>query len=141
MSVVRRVVVALLPALFLTIPASAQTPEEIPDFAAIREEMELTKGALNQAVGMTVLNSYIPDFGAVFIFAIRIDKTIEQARAEIERALRFLAPSLERLKDDDRIVMIGQHEGVLEEWEVMYITTVYHDEAGSNRPDLLESIH
>lgn len=118
-----RVILILLCLALFSAVVSAQTVESIPDFAAARAEMELTKGAISRTIGVTVLNTYIPDFGVVFIFTVSSDKTVEVARAEIERAMRFLGPSLERLKDDEKIVMIAQREGFTETWEVMYITT------------------
>lgn len=119
-AIVSFVVVALLVA---AVGLSFAEESSISNFAALRNDMELAKGALNQTVGMTVLNTYIPDFGVVFIFTVRSGMSIEETRAEVERALRFLGPSLERLDDDERIVMIAQREGFLSFWEVMYITT------------------
>jgi len=130
MKVLRRVSVVLLVIVLAAAPVFAQSSDSIPNFAAIRDDMELAKGALERTAGMTVLNTYIPNFGVVFIFTVRSNMTIESARTEIERALRFLGPSLEKLADNERIVMIAQREGFTSFWEVMYVTT----KAGATDP-------
>jgi len=122
----RRVVTAsvvLLVMLFAAVVASAQVGQPIEGWVELRQDMELFKGAIDRTVANTVLNTYLPGYGVVFLFSIKSGLTVEDVQREVERALRFITPTIEALPAGERIAVVGYREDLLgRDWELMYIS-------------------
>lgn len=119
------VVIGVMLAAFALSSGLVGAQNSISDFQLLRDDMELAKGAIKQTVGDTVLNTYIPGFGVVFTFTVAYDEEEENITRNIERAIRFLVPSLERLAEDEKVVLVGQREGLFDNsfLEIIYITS------------------
>ena len=102
--------------------ASAVEPKTIPGWADLRQDMELFKGALKQAVGYTVLNTYLPGYGVVFMFTAK-NGDVGVVQREVERALRFIAPTISLLPEGEKISVVGYYDG-FNEWELVYVSRV-----------------
>lgn len=107
--------------IFAGLVQAANNP--IPGWADMRQDMEMAKGALKQVVGSTVLNTYLPDYGVVFMFTVKSGMTVEQVSTELEKVLRYLLPTIEQLDDGQKIALIGYSDGIMEQWEIMYVAT------------------
>jgi hypothetical protein len=107
--------------IFAGLVQAANNP--IPGWADMRQDMEMAKGALKQAVGSTVLNTYLPDYGVIFMFTIKSSMSVEQVCTELEKVLRYLLPTIGLLEGDQKIALIGYSDGFLEEWEIIYVAT------------------
>lgn len=122
----RRVVAVLLVMLVMVLSAtaaSAQVGQPIEGWAKLRKDMELFKGAIDRTVANTVLNTYLPGYGVVFMFSIKSGLTVEDVQREVERALRFITPTIETLPAGERIAVVGYREDLLgRDWELMYIS-------------------
>ncbi len=112
------IVVAIVALLVTSSTVLANEPKSIPDWDNIAQDMELFKGALKQTVGSTVLNTYLPGYGVVFIFTTTNDLTTVQR--EIERALNSI--TIRSLPKGERIAVVGCHGIVLKERDIMYIS-------------------
>jgi len=103
--------------------ASAQVGQPIEGWAEIRQDMELFKGALDRTVAGTVLNTYLPGYGVVFLFSVKFGLDLEDVQREVERALRFITPTISSLPPGERIAIVGYNEDIFDrDWELMYIS-------------------
>ncbi|HHW90953.1 MAG: hypothetical protein ACOX44_03405 [Limnochordia bacterium] len=120
----KRILTLVLIALFVMFGTSTlYAADPIPGWSVIRDDMEIAKGALKQVVGSTVLNTYIPDYGVVFMFTVEYGLSLDQVQVNLEKVLRYLVPTIDQLKDGERIALVGYYESFLSEWEIMYIAT------------------
>src|SRR5690554_3872398 len=116
----KRLAICLVVMLLLgTVTAGAAEFKTIPNWAALRQDMELFKGALDRTVSNTVLNTYLPGYGVVFLFSVKYGMDQEDVQYEVERALRFITPTIGLLPEGEVIAIIGYYEGFREEWEIM----------------------
>lgn len=118
----KRFVVSVAIALMLlgTITSVAAEPQTIPGWADLRQDMELFKGALDRAVSNTVLNTYLPGYGVVFLFSVKSKMEVSDVQYELERALRFITPTIGLLPEGEVIAIAGYK--VLGDWEIMYVS-------------------
>lgn len=119
----KRLAICLVVMLLLgTVTAGAAEFKTIPNWAALRQDMELFKGALDRTVSNTVLNTYLPGYGVVFLFSVKYGMDQEDVQYEVERALRFITPTIGLLPEGEVIAIIGYYEGFMEEWEIIYVS-------------------
>ncbi len=114
----------LVLALTLAVGVHAAAPtKQMENWEDMRDDMEMAKGSLKQTAGSTVLNTYIPGYGAVFMFTVPYGKPLEIIQNEIEKVIKYAIASIEKLGDTEKVVLVGYYEGIMDEWEIMYITT------------------
>lgn len=121
----KRFVVSVAIALMLlgTITSVAAEPKTIPGWADLRQDMELFKGALDRAVSNTVLNTYLPGYGVVFLFSVKSNMEVSDVQYELERALRFITPTIGLLPEGEVIAIAGyKNEWFEDDWEIMYVS-------------------
>mgnify|MGYP001158024464 FL=1 len=111
--------VSIIVLLAISPMAMASEPKTIQNWDNIRRDMELFKGALKQTVGSSVLSTYLPGYGVVFMFDTT--KAIDMVKREVERALVFITPTISSLPEGERIAIVGYY-GFYEIWELMYIS-------------------
>lgn len=99
----------------------AAEPKPIAQWNDIRQDMELFKGALKQAVAYTVLNTYLPGYGVVFMFTAK-DDDVAAVQKELERALQFIAPTISSLPPGEKISVVGYCDG-FSVWELIYTSS------------------
>ena len=101
----RSFVVVLLVALLLlgSVAVSASEPKTIPNWASLRSDMELFKGAL-KTIGSDVMNTILPGYGVIFI--LQSYKKVEDVQLQIERALVYITPTIASLPVDERIAVV-----------------------------------
>lgn len=107
--------------LVVTVPSFAQ--QSIDGWAQMRRDMEMFKGAIERTVASTVLNTYIPGYGVVFVFTVQFGLSEEDVRRDVERALTFVTPTIERLAPGERIAIAGYATTFTGDWELLYIAT------------------
>lgn len=117
------------------VPALAQ--QSIDGWPEMRRDMEMFKGAIDRTLASTVLNTYIPDYGVVFLFTVKHGVELDDARRDIEKALTFITPTISELGPDERIAISGFSDGFVEQWELLYIAT----RESSADPDTWEIYH
>ncbi len=100
--------------------ARAAEPQAISGWTDMRKDMELFKGALKQATAYTVLNTYLPGYGVVFMFTAK-GGDVAAVQHEVERALRFIAPTISSLPEGEKIAVVGYYDG-FSEWELIYVS-------------------
>lgn len=120
----KRFVVPVAIALMLlgTITSVAAEPKTIPGWVELRQDMELFKGALGRTVGSTVLNTYLPGYGVVFMFSVKYGMSLDDVQYEVERALRFITPTIGALPEGEVIAIVGYSESFSGDWEIMYVS-------------------
>lgn len=120
----KRFVVYVAIALMLlgTITSVAAEPKTIPGWVELRQDMELFKGALGRTVGSTVLNTYLPGYGVVFMFSVKYGMSLDDVQYEVERALRFITPTIGALPEGEVIAIVGYSESFSGDWEIMYVS-------------------
>lgn len=120
----KRFVVSVAIALMLlgTITSVAAEPKTIPGWVELRQDMELFKGALDRTVGSTVLNTYLPGYGVVFLFSVKYGMALDDVQYEVERALRFITPTIGVLPEGEVIAIVGYSESFSGDWEIMYVS-------------------
>lgn len=114
------VVVLAVALLIIGSVAEASEPQTIPAWTDMRQDMELFKGALKQATAYTVLNTYLPGYGVVFMFTVK-GGDVAAVQREVERALRFIAPTISSLPEGEKIAVVGYYDGFTE-WELIYVS-------------------
>lgn len=100
--------------------ARAAEPQAISGWTDMRKDMELFKGAIKQTLAHTVLNTYLPGYGVVFMFTAK-SGNVEAVQKELERALRFIAPTISSLPEGEKIAVVGYYDG-FSEWELIYVS-------------------
>ena len=100
--------------------ARAAEPQAISGWTDMRKDMELFKGAIKQTLAHTVLNTYLPGYGVVFMFTAQ-SGNVEAAQKELERALRFITPTISSLPEGEKIAAVGYYDG-FSEWELIYVS-------------------
>lgn len=120
----KRFVVSVAIAMMLlgTITSVAAEPKTIPGWVELRQDMELLKGALDGTVASTVLNTYLPGYGVVFLFEVRTGMALDDVQYEVERALRFITPTIGVLPEGEVIAIVGYYELYSDVWEIMYVS-------------------
>jgi len=119
----KRLAICLVVMLLLgTVTAGAAEFKTIPNWAALRQDMELFKGALGRTVGSTVLNTYLPGYGVVFLFSVKYGMALDDVQYEVERALRFITPTIGVLPEGEVIAIVGYSESFSGDWEIMYVS-------------------
>jgi hypothetical protein len=118
----RIALVLVVSLLALTGLAVAAEPQTIPGWADLRQDMELFKGALDRTVSDTVLNTYLPGYGVVFLFSVKYNMEVSDVQYELERALRFITPTIGLLPEGEVIAIAGYKEGFRGDWEIMYVS-------------------
>jgi hypothetical protein len=119
----KRFVVSVAIALMLlgTITSVAAEPKTIPGWVELRQDMELLKGALDGTVASTrVLNTYLPGYGVVFLFSVELGMALDDVQYEVERALRFITPTIGVLPEGEVIAIVGY--SYWDDWEIMYVS-------------------
>lgn len=114
--------VAIALMLLGTITSVAAEPKTIPGWVELRQDMELFKGALGRTVGSTVLNTYLPGYGVVFMFSVKYGMSLDDVQYEVERALRFITPTIGVLPEGEVIAIVGYSESFSSDWEIMYVS-------------------
>lgn len=127
----KRFVVSVAIAMMLlgTITSVAAEPKTIPGWVELRQDMELLKAALAGTVASTVLNTYLPGYGVVFLFSVKYGMALDDVQYEVERALRFITPTIGVLPEGEVIAIVGYYyyDGWFPEWysghwEIMYVS-------------------
>lgn len=127
----KRFVVSVAIAMMLlgTITSVAAEPKTIPGWVELRQDMELLKAALAGTVARTVLNTYLPGYGVVFLFEVEYGMALDDVQYEVERALRFITPTIGVLPEGEVIAIVGYYyyDGWFPEWysghwEIMYVS-------------------
>lgn len=119
----RIALVLVVSLLALTGLAVAAEPQTIPGWADLRQDMELFKGALDRTVSDTVLNTYLPGYGVVFLFSVKYNMEVSDVQYELERALRFITPTIGLLPEGEVIAIAGyKNEWFEDDWEIMYVS-------------------
>lgn len=119
----KRFVVSVAIAMMLlgTITSVAAEPKTIPGWVELRQDMELLKGALEGTVArLEVLNTYLPGYGVVFLFSVKSGMALDDVQYEVERALRFITPTIGVLPEGEVIAIVGYSN--LYDWEIMYVS-------------------
>jgi len=116
-------VLVIVVTMVVTGAAPALAQQSIDGWSEMRRDMEMFKGALERTVANTVLNTYIPDFGVVILFTVKFGLSEQDVRRDIERALTYVTPTIERLAPGERIVIAGYSTGLFSDWELLYIAT------------------
>jgi hypothetical protein len=119
----KRFVVSVAIAMMLlgTITSVAAEPKTIPGWVELRQDMELLKGALDGTVASTrVLNTYLPGYGVVFLFSVELGMALDDVQYEVERALRFITPTIGVLPEGEVIAIVGY--SYWDDWEIMYVS-------------------
>lgn len=119
----KRFVVSVAIAMMLlgTITSVAAEPKTIPGWVELRQDMELLKGALDGTVALTtVLNTYLPGYGVVFLFSVELGMALDDVQYEVERALRFITPTIGVLPEGEVIAIVGY--SYWDDWEIMYVS-------------------
>ncbi len=119
----KRFVVSVAIAMMLlgTITSVAAEPKTIPGWVELRQDMELLKGALDGTVASTrVLNTYLPGYGVVFLFSVKYGMALDDVQYEVERALRFITPTIGVLPEGEVIAIVGY--SYWDDWEIMYVS-------------------
>ena len=118
----KRFVVSVAIAMMLlgTITSVAAEPKTIPGWVELRQDMELLKGALDGTVAETVLNTYLPGYGVVFLFSVKYGMALDDVQYEVERALRFITPTIGVLPEGEVIAIVGYSSR--DDWEIMYVS-------------------
>ena len=98
--------------------AMASEPKTIPNWNNIRQDMALFQGALKETIGYTVLSTYLPGYGVVFMMDASGD--LEKVQREIERALIFITPTISSLPEGEIIAIVAWRDSYY--WELMYIS-------------------
>jgi len=111
----------LITMLLGTVTAVAAEPKTIPGWVELRQDMELFKGALDRTVGHTVLNTYLPGYGVVFLFNAN-SNDLAAIQREVERALTFITPTISSLPEGERIAIVGYRVSFTGDWEIMYVS-------------------
>ncbi|MGB3983557.1 MAG: hypothetical protein WBM18_07175, partial [Bacillota bacterium] len=89
----------------------------------LRQDMELLKGALEGTVArLEVLNTYLPGYGVVFLFSVKHGMALDDVQYEVERALRFITPTIGVLPEGEVIAIVGYYEWYTGDWEIMYVS-------------------
>ncbi|MEA4882442.1 MAG: hypothetical protein VB144_02060 [Clostridia bacterium] len=121
-----RIVVLLIGLLLVgSVSIAAAEPKKIPGWADAMQDMEVFKGALSKALGdETVLLTYLPGYGVVFVFATYHDD-ISLVQRQIERALRFIVPAVSLVPSGQKLVIAGRYDSSRFDsvWELMYVST------------------
>lgn len=107
-----------------SVPMATAEPKKIQGWADIMQDMEVFRGALSKALGdETVLLTYLPDYGVVFLFDTFGD--ISTVQKQVERALRFIVPAISLLPSDQKLVVAGRYSSSRFEsvWELLYVST------------------
>lgn len=120
----KRFVVSVAIAMMLlgTITSVAAEPKTIPGWVELRRDMALLKGALEGTVADTVLNTYLPGYGVVFMFEVEYGMALDDVQYEVERALRFITPTIGVLPEGEVIAIVGYRESYSGDWEIMYVS-------------------
>jgi len=120
----KRFVVSVAIALMLlgTITSVAAEPKTIPGWVELRQDMELLKGALDGTVASEVLNTYLPGYGVVFLFSVKYGMALDDVQYQVERALRFITPTIGVLPEGEVIAIVGYSESLRGDWEIMYVS-------------------
>lgn len=118
----KRFVVSVAIAMMLlgTITSVAAEPKTIPGWVELRQDMELLKGALDGTVAETVLNTYLPGYGVVFLFSVEYGMALDDVQYQVERALRFITPTIGVLPEGEVIAIVGYSSR--DDWEIMYVS-------------------
>ena len=98
----RSFVVVLLVALLLlgSVAVSASEPKATPNWYALRQDMEMFKGALKSIMD-DVANAYLPGYGVVFLCECSF-KGVDEIKPKLERALIFITPTIVSLPAGER---------------------------------------
>jgi len=118
----KRFVVSVAIAMMLlgTITSVAAEPKTIPGWLELRQDMELLKGALEGTVASEVLNTYLPGYGVVFLFSVKYGMALDDVQYQVERALRFITPTIGVLPEGEVIAIVGYSSR--DHWEIMYVS-------------------
>ena len=118
----KRFVVSVAIAMMLlgTITSVAAEPKTIPGWVELRQDMELLKGALDGTVAETVLNTYLPGYGVVFLLEVEYGMALDDVQYQVERALRFITPTIGVLPEGEVIAIVGYSSR--DDWEIMYVS-------------------
>ena len=118
----KRFVVSVAIAMMLlgTITSVAAEPKTIPGWLELRQDMELLKGALEGTVASEVLNTYLPGYGVVFLFSVKYGMALDDVQYQVERALRFITPTIGVLPEGEVIAIVGYSSR--DDWEIMYVS-------------------
>jgi hypothetical protein len=68
-----------------------------------------------------VLNTYLPGYGVAFMFTAKSGYAAA-VQHEVERALRFIAPTISSLHEGEKIAVVGYH-GSFDAWELIYVSS------------------
>ncbi len=99
--------------------AMASEPMTIPNWDTLHEDMELFKGAFEKVADMSVLNTYLPGYGVVFMG--RTFAEIQDVQRQVERILIFITPTIASLPVGEKVTVIVSGTSY-REWELMYMT-------------------
>jgi hypothetical protein len=97
----------------------ASEPKTIPNWYAIRQDMEMFKGALESIVD-SVQNSYLPGYGVVFMCKSSF-KDVDELQPKLERALIFITPTIASLPAGERVT-ITCYCSAFPDWELIYVS-------------------
>jgi hypothetical protein len=100
--------------------AMASEPKTIPNWNTLRQDMELFKGAFEKVADMSVLNTYLPGYGVVFMGRCSFAK-IEDVQRQVERILTFITPTIASLPDGEKVAVAVYSSG-FPAWELMCVT-------------------
>lgn len=98
---------------------NASEPKTIPNWYAIRQDMEMFKGALGSIVD-SVQNSYLPGYGVVFMCKASF-KGLNEIQPKLERALIFITPTIASLPAGERVT-ITCYCSAFPDWELIYVS-------------------
>lgn len=102
----------------------AMSAEKIDGWASMRNDTQMMQGALSNTVTFEALRTYIPNVGVVFVMNAKGGISLEQVRAEFEKALKFIVPTISNLPEDELVVLaISPSTVMMKDWELIYVTT------------------
>ncbi|HOO31235.1 MAG TPA: hypothetical protein PLU15_09750, partial [Bacillota bacterium] len=76
--------------------------------------------ALDGTVASEVLNTYLPGYGVVFLFSVEYGMALDDVQYQVERALRFITPTIGVLPEGEVIAIVGYSSR--DDWEIMYVS-------------------
>jgi hypothetical protein len=117
----RSFVVVLLVALLLlgSVAVSASEPKATPNWYALRQDMEMFKGALKSIMD-DVANAYLPGYGVVFLCECSF-KGVDEIKPKLERALIFITPTIVSLPAGERVSIVC-YGTAFPDWELTYVS-------------------